>query len=76
MVGFAGGYLNTIRRTACYDCPSEAIPEFLEVDLSTLHIGGTVLLKDIRVHPEMKIFGADGSWPVCKIMGSRHAEAE
>uniref|UniRef100_A0A0D6R688 Uncharacterized protein n=1 Tax=Araucaria cunninghamii TaxID=56994 RepID=A0A0D6R688_ARACU len=66
-----GGYLNTIRRTVKYLCPADHIPPYIDVDLSDLDLGQKILMRDLKVHPSLKLLLRDETWPVCKIMGSR-----
>lgn len=66
-----GGYLNTIRRTVKFLCPADLIPPYIDVDLSELDIGQKLLMRDLKVHPLLKLLKADQDWPVCKIMGSK-----
>ncbi|CAM6128090.1 unnamed protein product [Calypogeia fissa] len=70
-----GGYVNTITRKVPYLCPVDAIPPFLEVDISTLDVGDKVLLKDLKVDPRLKLLRKDSLLPVIKIMGTRTVEA-
>ncbi|KAL2623690.1 hypothetical protein R1flu_003895 [Riccia fluitans] len=69
-----GGYVNTMKRVVTYVCPADAIPPFLEVDLSTLDVGQKILLRDLKVDPRLKISHGDSSLPVVKIMGTRSVE--
>ncbi|CAM6108849.1 unnamed protein product [Calypogeia fissa] len=69
-----GGYVNTITRKVPYLCPVDAIPPFLEVDISTLDVGDKVLLKDLKVDPRLKLLRKDSLLPVIKIMGTRTVE--
>lgn len=66
-----GGYLNTIRRTVKFLCPADLIPPYIDVDLSELDIGQTLLMRDLKVHPSLKLLKAKEDWPICKIMGSK-----
>lgn len=66
-----GGYVNTIMRKVTYSCPGDAIPPFLEVDLSTLDVGQKILLRDLKVDPRLKLVKKNISLPVLKIMGTR-----
>jgi len=66
-----GGYLNTIRRAVKFLCPADLIPPYIDVDLSELDIGQKLLMRDLKVHPLLKLLKADEDSPICKIMGSR-----
>ncbi|GLJ23893.1 hypothetical protein SUGI_0454030 [Cryptomeria japonica] len=66
-----GGYLNTIKRTVKYLCPTDLVPPYIDVDLSELDVGQKILMRDLKVHPFLKLIQQDENAPVCKIMGSR-----
>ncbi|XP_077233544.1 ribosomal protein L25/Gln-tRNA synthetase, anti-codon-binding domain-containing protein [Tasmannia lanceolata] len=66
-----GGYLNQIRTSLKYLCPAEHIPPKIEVDLSNLDIGDRVSMRDIEVHPSMKLLSKNDNMPVCKIMSTK-----
>ncbi|KAH9307403.1 hypothetical protein KI387_035314, partial [Taxus chinensis] len=65
-----GGYLNTIKRTVKFLCPADLIPPYIDVDLSELDIGQKILMRDLKVHPFLKLIQQDETSPVCKVMGS------
>ncbi|XP_057847567.2 uncharacterized protein LOC131057409 isoform X1 [Cryptomeria japonica] len=67
-----GGYLNTIKRTVKYLCPTDLVPPYIDVDLSELDVGQKILMRDLKVHPFLKLIQQDENAPVCKIMGSRY----
>ncbi|KAL3675106.1 hypothetical protein R1sor_025054 [Riccia sorocarpa] len=69
-----GGYVNTMKRVVAYVCPADAIPPYLEVDLSTLDVGQKILLRDLKVDPRLHLCQKDNSLPVVKIMGTRSME--
>ena len=66
-----GGALNTIKRTVAFWCPGDAIPAFVEVDLSNLNVGDKILLHDLQVDSRLRLVQKNPALPVCKIMGSR-----
>lgn len=70
-----GGYLNTIKKTIGYLCPADLIPPYIDVDLSNLDIGEKLCMRDINVHPSLKLLSGDDSLPICKIMGTRPLES-
>jgi len=70
-----GGYIYTMMRTVKYRCPGDAIPPFIEVDLSSLDMGEKILLRDLKVPPGISLVKKDSSLPVCKVMGSRTSAA-
>lgn len=65
-----GGQLNTIRKNLKYLCPTECIPQKIEVDISNLDIGDRIFLKDIQVDPSLKLLSGNETKPVCKIVAS------
>lgn len=71
-----GGYLNKIRTSLKFLCPSEHIPQKIEVDISNLDIGDKVTMKHIEVHPAMKFLGKDEKMPVCKIVATKSESSE
>jgi large subunit ribosomal protein L25 len=62
------------------DCLPQHLPEFIEVDLANVDIGGAVHLSDIKLPAGVAIHallqGTDHDLPVASIHGSRTAEAE
>lgn len=70
-----GGYLNTIKKTIEYLCPADLIPPYIDIDLSNLDIGEKLHVRDVNVHPSLKLLSGDDSFPICKIMGTRPLEA-
>ncbi|CAK9166447.1 unnamed protein product [Ilex paraguariensis] len=63
-----GGNLNRIRTSLKYMCPAEHIPSKIEVDVSNLDIGDRVFMRDIEVHPTLKLVSKNETLPVCKIV--------
>ncbi|KAK4260055.1 hypothetical protein QN277_003226 [Acacia crassicarpa] len=63
-----GGWFNRIRTSLKFLCPSEHIPSKIEVDVSNLDIGDRVLMRDIEVHPSLKLLSRNENMPVCKIV--------
>ncbi|MBV6656334.1 MAG: 50S ribosomal protein L25/general stress protein Ctc [Devosiaceae bacterium] len=45
----AGGVLNVVRHEVELNCPANAIPEFLELDLSTAQLGDTLNISNIAL---------------------------
>lgn len=68
-----GGSLNTIKRTVKFLCPADHIPPYIDVDLSDLDINQKILMRDLKVHPSLKLMPGDDTLPVCKIMGTRRS---
>ncbi|KAL8234100.1 hypothetical protein R6Q59_020200 [Mikania micrantha] len=66
-----GGMLNKIRASLKYKCPSEHIPQKIEVDISNLDIGDRVFMRDVKVHPSLELLSKNDSLPVCKIVAAK-----
>ncbi|KAJ4828375.1 hypothetical protein Tsubulata_017829 [Turnera subulata] len=62
-----GGNLNRIRTSLKYLCPAEHIPQKIEVDISKLDIGDRVFMRDVKVHPSLKLLSKNENIPICKI---------
>lgn len=62
-----GGSLHKIRTSLKYLCPSEHIPQKIEVDVSNLDIEDRVSIHDVTVHPSLKLLSKNESMPICKI---------
>ncbi|KAK8948291.1 hypothetical protein KSP40_PGU009499 [Platanthera guangdongensis] len=67
---FKRAYLNTIKRTVKYLCPADIVPPYIDVDLSELDVGQKILVKDLRVHPALKLLHPQDQ-PVCNLRGAR-----
>uniref|UniRef100_A0A0E0JKN7 Uncharacterized protein n=1 Tax=Oryza punctata TaxID=4537 RepID=A0A0E0JKN7_ORYPU len=65
-----GAYFNTIKRTVKYLCPADIVPPYIEVDLSELDVGQKLLMRDLKVHPALKLLQSPEQ-PICSIIGSR-----
>lgn len=63
-----GGYLNKIRTSLKFLCPAEHIPSKIEVDVSNLDVGDRVFMRDVEVHPSLKLLSKNETMPVCKIV--------
>ncbi|KAM0039690.1 putative ribosomal protein L25 [Helianthus debilis subsp. tardiflorus] len=66
-----GGLLNKIRPSLKYNCPSEHIPQKIEIDISNLDIGDKVFMGDVTVHPSLELLSKNESLPVCKIVAAK-----
>lgn len=58
-----------MRRLVRYVCPGDKVPPYLEVDISRLNIGQSVLLKDLPADPTLKLAVKNPKLPVLKISG-------
>lgn len=66
-----GGYLQKLRTSLRYLCPTEHIPQKIEVDLTNLDIGDRVLMSNIEVHSSLKLLSKNDAMPVCKILATK-----
>lgn len=63
-----GGILNRIRTSLKYLSPSEHIPSKIEVDVSNLDIEDRIFMRDIEVHPSLKLLSKNENMPICKVV--------
>lgn len=73
IIGTPGAYFNTIKRTAKYLCPADIVPPYIEVDLSELDVGQKLMMRDLKVHPALKLLHSPDQ-PICNFTGSRSPE--
>ncbi|KAK9165276.1 hypothetical protein Scep_000467 [Stephania cephalantha] len=66
-----GGHLNVIRESLTYRCPVEHIPPKIEVDVSNLDIGDRLFMRNIEVHPSLKLLSKVEEMPVCKVVAAK-----
>ena len=66
--------MQKIRTSLQYLCPTEHIPQKIEVDLTTLDIGDRVLMHDVKVHPSLKLLSKNDTMPICKILATKPPE--
>ncbi|CAH1421049.1 unnamed protein product [Lactuca virosa] len=66
-----GGFLNKIRTSLKYKCPSEHIPQKIEIDISNLDIGDKVFMKEVNVHSSLELLSKNESLPICKIVAAK-----
>ncbi|KAF4401869.1 hypothetical protein CsatB_024400 [Cannabis sativa] len=65
-----GGCLNKIRTSLKYICPAEHIPSKIEVDVSKLDVGDRIFIRDVEVHPSLKLLSKNEDMPICKIVAT------
>ncbi|XP_047155387.1 50S ribosomal protein L25-like [Vigna umbellata] len=63
-----GGILNKIRPSLKYLGPSEHIPSKIVVDVSNLDIEDRIFMRDIEVHPSLKLLSKNENMPICKVV--------
>ncbi|KAJ9562258.1 hypothetical protein OSB04_007418 [Centaurea solstitialis] len=66
-----GGFLNKLRTSLKYKCPSEHIPQKIEVDVSNLDIGDRIFMRDVKVHSSLELLSKDETRPICKIVAAK-----
>lgn len=71
-----GGLLNRIRTSLKYLCPAEHIPPKIEVDVSNLDVGDRIFMRDIEVHPSLKLLSKNENMPICKIVATKSEISE
>ncbi|KAK9129617.1 hypothetical protein Sjap_010104 [Stephania japonica] len=66
-----GGHLNVLRESLTYRCPVEHIPPKIEVDVSNLDIGDRLFMRNVEVHPSLKLLSKVEEMPVCKVVTAK-----
>ena len=64
-----GGVLNIVRHTIELNCPADAIPENIQVDLTGLEIGDSVHVSEITLPDEVELTITDRDFTVATIVG-------
>jgi len=64
-----GGVLNIVRHTIELNCPADAIPENILVDLTGLDIGDSVHVSEIKLPDEVELTITDRDFTVATIVG-------
>lgn len=70
-----GGILNTVNREIEIECRPDDIPSYFEVDITKLHIGQNIHLKDISL-PEKVAATASGDLTILTIAGRTSEDEE
>ncbi|KAK7331116.1 hypothetical protein VNO77_25330 [Canavalia gladiata] len=71
-----GGILNKVRTSLKYLCPSEHIPTKILVDVSNLDIEDRISMRDVEVHPSLKLLSKNENMPICKIVPTSSGNKE
>ena len=71
-----GGALNVVRYAIEVKCPAGEIPDSIEVDLSTLEIGGAIHISDISLPANVKPSISDRDFTIATMQASRAAIEE
>lgn len=70
-----GGVMQVIRREIEIECPADAIPESISVDVSGLGIGDTLSIADVAVDEKFKVLSAP-EWAVVTVSEVKAAPVE
>lgn len=70
-----GGILDEEMREISIECLPKDVPEFIEVDISSLDIGDTLLVKDLKVPEKIKVLEEDER-VVVSILAPKAVESE
>lgn len=70
-----GGMLNVVRHEIELTCPADAIPEFLEIDLTGLDIGNSIHISSIKLPTNVEPT-IDRDFTVATIVGSSAMKSE
>jgi large subunit ribosomal protein L25 len=63
-----GGVLNIVRHTVEFNCPADAIPEFITVDLSGAKIGDSIHISAVKLPAGVKPVIADRDFTIATIV--------
>jgi len=66
-VARAGGSVQQVRREIQLECLPTKIPDYIDVDISSLTIGGSIQVEDITVDPEIRVL-TDPKEPIITII--------
>ncbi len=70
-----GGALNIVRHEIEVNCPADAIPEQIDVDLSGLDIGDSIHISDITLPDKVTPAITDRDFTIVTVVGSAAGEA-
>lgn len=71
-----GGVLNIVRHEVELTCPADAIPEFIEVDLTGLEIGDSVHISAVKLPENVMPTISDRDFTIATIVGSSAMKPE
>jgi large subunit ribosomal protein L25 len=71
-----GGALNVVRHAVALDCPANAIPEFIEVNLEGLEIGASVHISAVKLPEGVRPTIKDRDFTIATIAGAIAAVPE
>jgi len=71
-----GGTLNVVRYAIEVKCPAGAIPDNIEVDISTMEIGDAIHISEVKLPEDVKPSISDRDFTIATIVASRAAIEE
>jgi large subunit ribosomal protein L25 len=71
-----GGVLNIVRHEVEFHCPANAIPEFIEVDLTGLDIGDSVHISAIKLPKDVKPVISDRDFTIATVAAPAGLKSE
>lgn len=71
-----GGVLNLVRHEIELTCPADAIPEYIEIDVTGLDIGDSLHISQVSLPEKVKPTITDRDFTVLTIAGAAAAEPE
>lgn len=71
-----GGVLNIVRHDVEFHCPANAIPEFIEVDLTGLDIGDSVHISAVKLPNNVKPVIADRDFTIATVAAPAGLKSE
>jgi large subunit ribosomal protein L25 len=71
-----GGVLNVVRHEVEFNCPADAIPDFITVDLEGAEIGVSLHISSVKLPPNMKPVISDRDFTIATVTGSSAQKSE
>ena len=71
-----GGVLNVVRHEVEFQCPANAIPEFITVDLDGTEIGQSIHISAVKLPEGVKPVIADRDFTIATVAGSSAMKSE
>ncbi|WP_019171261.1 50S ribosomal protein L25/general stress protein Ctc [Pseudaminobacter salicylatoxidans] len=71
-----GGVLNIVRHEVEFHCPANAIPEFIEVDLTGLELGASVHISSVKLPKNVKPVISDRDFTIATVAAPAGLKSE
>ena len=71
-----GGVLNVVRHEVEFNCPANAIPDFIEVDLTGTEIGDSIHISAVKLSKDMKPVIADRDFTIATVAAPAGLKSE